>query len=524
MENEMAARLHDDQNAAPLVNINFNVVVEQQNDTSVYNHAHSHNAEAHMSPPHVNRMMSSPSSQIGSPMHAAMASPHHHHHMGTPVASPSMSPSCAEVKGPSSPNIPPVSTFIKSSDAMLHSPQSVGSMRSATSPYQPRTPNSCFANSSCSRSRQCSESDSYTQYEPMHHSVNPTQAVIPENENNCFTDMCMSSVSRSRSASLPHNAERHLSRCSHEYFTTTSNTISSQSHLTSAPSDCRYSNGYQTMSIKTDPDLIHSRNMVSESYSCEENSACIRRCSLDSHLNSNHHHQRSGNLFNITNTGFSVQAPFLKQEPQQEPDSAPKPCNYPAEFSRNLAEENLHQYFSNPVNFTPVVDHNGAMQLSTPYPHHEVNHHHIIANGFSLSHSQYARHSSGDHRPPPPYPLAMNGTIPYRPRYSRRNNPDLEKKRVHKCDYQGKNFFDTRRTRNGRGMNTMKSHAFLMNIHLAQVHIDLWIELSKEYTTMHRIQAISFKHFIRGRRWYVYALNWFKTHLPNIFRIMLGFI
>lgn len=433
------ARMHEDQNAAaPLVNINFNVVVEQRNDAGVYNHVQPHHAEAHMSPPQVNRMMSSPSSQIGSPMHAAMASPHHHH-MGTPVGSPSMSPSCAEARGPSSPNIPPVSTFIKSSDAMLHSPQSVGSIRSVTSPYQPRTPNSCFANSSCSRSRQCSESDSYNQYEPMHHNVNSTPAVIPESESNCFTDMCMSSVSRSRSASLPHNTERHLSRCTNDYFSTASSTISSQSHTTAASSDCRFSNGYQTMSIKTDPDLIHSGSVVSDLYSCAENSACIRRCSLDSQLNTNHHHQRSGNLFNITNTGFPVQAPFLKQEPQQEADLAPKPGNYPAEFQRNLAEENVHQYFSNPVNFTTIVDPNGAMQLSSPYPH-EVNHHHMIANGFSLSHSQYhhARHSSDDHRPPPPYPLAMNGTIPYRPRYSRRNNPDLEKKRVHKCDYQGK--------------------------------------------------------------------------------------
>lgn len=36
------------------------------------------------------------------------------------------------------------------------------------------------------------------------------------------------------------------------------------------------------------------------------------------------------------------------------------------------------------------------------------------------------------------FPAAVNGTIPYRPRYSRRNNPDLEKKRVHKCNHPGK--------------------------------------------------------------------------------------
>ena len=40
----------------------------------------------------------------------------------------------------------------------------------------------------------------------------------------------------------------------------------------------------------------------------------------------------------------------------------------------------------------------------------------------------------------PNYPGSINGTIPYKPRYSRRNNPDLEKKRIHKCDHAGKKF------------------------------------------------------------------------------------
>lgn len=35
------------------------------------------------------------------------------------------------------------------------------------------------------------------------------------------------------------------------------------------------------------------------------------------------------------------------------------------------------------------------------------------------------------------YPVAVNGSTPYRPRYSRRNNPDLEKKRIHKCNHAG---------------------------------------------------------------------------------------
>lgn len=34
--------------------------------------------------------------------------------------------------------------------------------------------------------------------------------------------------------------------------------------------------------------------------------------------------------------------------------------------------------------------------------------------------------------------LNTHVTIPYRPRYNRRNNPELEKKRVHKCDHPGK--------------------------------------------------------------------------------------
>ena len=36
--------------------------------------------------------------------------------------------------------------------------------------------------------------------------------------------------------------------------------------------------------------------------------------------------------------------------------------------------------------------------------------------------------------------MAVNGTTPYRPRFSRRNNPDLEKKRIHKCTHTGRHI------------------------------------------------------------------------------------
>lgn len=38
--------------------------------------------------------------------------------------------------------------------------------------------------------------------------------------------------------------------------------------------------------------------------------------------------------------------------------------------------------------------------------------------------------------PPPPYPLPA--AIPQHPKYNRRNNPELEKRRVHHCDFLGK--------------------------------------------------------------------------------------
>jgi len=75
-------------------------------------------------------------------------------------------------------------------------------------------------------------------------------------------------------------------------------------------------------------------------------------------------------------------------------------------------------------------------QQQAPQPHINFHGDHTTRGRGSLQHPHpymnlAATMSSGS------YPMAVNGTLPYRPRYSRRNNPDLEKKRVHKCNHQG---------------------------------------------------------------------------------------
>ncbi|KAL1427464.1 hypothetical protein MTO96_017179 [Rhipicephalus appendiculatus] len=53
--------------------------------------------------------------------------------------------------------------------------------------------------------------------------------------------------------------------------------------------------------------------------------------------------------------------------------------------------------------------------------------------------------SSTRRTPPPPYPAECppststgpTGSEPSRPKYNKRNNPELEKRRIHHCDFQG---------------------------------------------------------------------------------------
>lgn len=61
----------------------------------------------------------------------------------------------------------------------------------------------------------------------------------------------------------------------------------------------------------------------------------------------------------------------------------------------------------------------------------------VYPSSTNLSSSQ---HGSGRRKPPPPYPNIPCGASAPRtgPKYNRRNNPELEKRRIHHCDYVGK--------------------------------------------------------------------------------------
>jgi len=133
-----------------------------------------------------------------------------------------------------------------------------------------------------------------------------------------------------------------------------------------------------------------------------------------------------------------------------QPHSQPHTQNLPQHpASLHLAssqQKTLHQNFSIPQNYNQYQAnehyHHHQQHVVTPYHCKQVQH--SAANGFHHdchTHHPYMTSISAiphhHHHGTTPYPMAINGTIPYRPRYSRRNNPDLEKKRVHKCNHPG---------------------------------------------------------------------------------------
>lgn len=466
------------------LNLNFNFLVQQQNTNSnlcVHNvnntthHIHPHHQDTSNHSPQHNVMMSSPTrGQMASPPHGMMtSSPPLHHHMTSPMSSPPTSPPTMNGGHAMSPNIPPVSTFIKSCDAMLHPPSPTGSMTSsASSPYhvQPTTPSSGYMHSNgttYSRSRQCSESDSYVSYEHQQHSnglANITTMGQMQPGSNKLTEMYNSnSIPRSRSSSLTSNGDCRLSQCSppNSNFIHVSTVSPNLQPATTSYSDLtspsrQFSPAFQHQQehpcVKSESDLstcitrMRSTGSIMPSNHYDTNSNYIRRCSLDSgllHISNNSNN--NNNIYTSTDTPMP-NGVYLKQEPEslmENYSSATGMSNFIPVYPQEDETCNAHPFFPpQQVTFQPIVGSNGndgsfilSQEFSSAMPHDPRNTHRISNHG-PMHHQRH----SGDHRPPPPYPMAVNGTIPYRPRYSRRNNPDLEKKRVHKCVYLGKHF------------------------------------------------------------------------------------
>jgi len=130
-------------------------------------------------------------------------------------------------------------------------------------------------------------------------------------------------------------------------------------------------------------------------------------------------------------------------QPHSQPHTQNLP-NHPAlQLTTNSQQKTHHQNFSLSQNYNHYSEHyhhhHHHQHVVAPYHCKQVPASHCFHNDchhpYMTSIPAIPQHHH--HHTTTPYPMAVNGTIPYRPRYSRRNNPDLEKKRVHKCNHPG---------------------------------------------------------------------------------------
>jgi len=368
-------------NNGSMVNVNFNVVVKHHN--THHFHSSTHGTTAH---------------------EIAVATPSH---IVSPPSSPNMT------------NIPPVSSFIKTSEAVLH-PSSPLSHSSPSSPAY-------HQDAVYSRQRVPSESETRICLEQRRHASLPSiAAAAHENE-----QMVNYYHQRTRSASLT------MDHCS--LGSTSPNPSISPVHLNQQPcSPINMMNKQAVYNVKTEaPECMPAVQTNWEPAGIQhpvqfENQQTVamyddaRRCSTDiadaacppmsGHLipkqEKPYPENQYGALPYTDATGTYT--------PSHHPIFPPHQLNFPsileAPESDALA---IHQQ-------TMVSQHEMQHQAlhSHNHPRSEISHPH--------RHHPYMAMSV-----PPPYAIAVNGTIPYRPRYSRRNNPELEKKRVHKCNHAG---------------------------------------------------------------------------------------
>uniref|UniRef100_H2ZH78 C2H2-type domain-containing protein n=1 Tax=Ciona savignyi TaxID=51511 RepID=H2ZH78_CIOSA len=333
--------------------------------------------------------------------------------------------SCVNVNFNVSPNmlhIPPVSSFIKNSEAILHQSASP-TIKTSPHPY-PQIHHEEFT-----RTRIPSESESLC-YDQRRHASLPSITITNLDE----SESMLHNYQRPRSTSLT------TERCSNP--PTSPNPASPPVQMTSQQpcsplgihtakqyvkteaTDCnaQMANWDSSIGMFTEPAVSpYSRRCSSEIGAI--NAPTDGYMPMNVMLPAKHEKMYTDDQFVSSNPPYSCQTTGI---------TSTYPCNQQPMFPPSQ------------INFPPILETSSA---STVLQQHCHNAHPTMGHGAQMQ-SENRRHSSEItlHRRshpylgmsvPPPYPLAVNGTIPYRPRYSRRNNPDLEKKRVHKCTHTG---------------------------------------------------------------------------------------
>ena len=336
-------------------------------------------------------------------------------------------PCSSMTSSPDSPNnIPSVSSFIKNSDALLH-------------PSSPPT----------SQPYSCSSQDGYAQSpEPgnalLTFNGNKHLSMSPMGSHDCETKTLMTSYQRCRSSSLS------LDQCSLPSSPTSSCRSPSSCAITQLQQPCA-----STLSLSKPPcvksEIIETPFNIPSGY--------LRRPANGDAVSFNERqypayssdavceNKVNGRLpTTCTSENFQIKNSIVpkseKPYPHYDQDSPSfRPCK--TLDSENALHTSVQPFFPpHQINFPSIMETADNESLSNSSNMHLQDHAHP-----HMSSMVDARFRSNEfcHKRSHPYlplgisfPMAVNGTTPYRPRFSRRNNPELEKKRIHKCNHQGK--------------------------------------------------------------------------------------
>ena len=319
-------------------------------------------------------------------------------------------------------NIPPVSSFIKNSEAVLY-PSSPSQVQSPAQRYLQHQ------HDAYSRPGIVSDPDSIGTTQNQH--ISPP-AVTVASEHNALTNnyqrVCATSVNLKTSSP---------SSCLHSGRTALQQTTSP------------VHKAVKLCNVKTE--IIENTQEMPQVWSCTSTSSQqhdVNQYIKPNCSDLNHRLPAARNTTSFANTIPKQENIFFNNQ-------------YPhCPFSDECASLPIHhQYHSNAQSIFPSQQVNFRPVVQTPPPSvvthshhptfaetHYTQHFHLqnqdVAISKRLQQNFYLNH--GSH----PYmnsvstklPATINASIPYRPRYSRRNNPDLEKKRIHKCDHPGKAF------------------------------------------------------------------------------------
>ena len=310
-----------------------------------------------------------------------------------------------------------MSSFIKNSDAVLY-PSSPSSSVSSPQKFLPTQEDSFV------RTRAPSESDLPLKRDQIRLASVPSLATALLNGEESPTD----SFSRIRSASLHFDQEHFL--------------------LSNAPSAISSRNSFEHDYKRTFPnvktELVESPMTPSKdwvTYQTVPRPAPVSFANLHYSTNSITAKSEASSVYR--NTG-QLNSTF-KQEKEF----------FPEQFNQTgLLQCSARLPASNSFRSTPFSPHHPINLSSVPKPteitsnpnlmQHHFFHQHPANCSVAGSQGRLLQNGFTHHRShpylnlPQNYTSTVNGTIPYRPRFSRRNNPDLEKKRIHKCDHPGR--------------------------------------------------------------------------------------